>query len=307
MGKIASGDRRNPGRPDYGGGVGYEEMVRQTVQEIQRRLDDPPDFRALAASAYVSPYHFHRIFHAVVGESPRELGRRLRLERAAHRLRDTDSAISDVADEAGYATPEAFTKAFLAEFEVPPSAFRASGRDCLGIRARCGVHYVDGGFTVFHPVHRGGPDMKVESVEIPSRRVAAVRHVGPYWQIGKAFGALASRAEALGLAGPPVAAFYDDQEAVPEDELRSIAGMLVAPDAEIGELEEVWLPGGRFLKAEYLGHPSGLLQAWARLYREYIPDGGFQLRDEITFEVYVSTHDNAEPEQMQTDLYAPVA
>ena len=149
--------------------------------------------------------------------------------------------------------------------------------------------------------------MKIEAVELPSQRVAAVRHVGPYWQIGKAFAALGPKAEEFGLAGHAVAAFFDDQESVPEDELRAVAGLLVPPDAEIGELEEIWLPGGRFLKAEYLGHPSGLPQAWARLYREYIPDGGYELRDEITFEVYVSTHGDAEPEKMQTDLYAPIA
>ena len=56
-------------------GPDYEGLVRQTVAEIQRRLDDPPDFRELAGSAFVSPYHFHRIFHAMVGESARELAR----------------------------------------------------------------------------------------------------------------------------------------------------------------------------------------------------------------------------------------
>jgi len=76
---------------------GYEQMVRDTVAEIQRRIDNPPDFRQLAANAFLSAYHFHRIFDAMVGESPRELARRLRLERAAHRLRDTDSAILEIA------------------------------------------------------------------------------------------------------------------------------------------------------------------------------------------------------------------
>ena len=147
--------------------------------------------------------------------------------------------------------------------------------------------------------------MKVETIELPRQRMAAVRHVGPYWQIGKAFESLLPTAGALGLAGHPVAAFYDDPDVVPEEELRSVAGMLVPADADLGGLEEVWLPDGRFLKAEYVGHPSGLPQAWARLYREYIPDGGHRLRDEITFEIYVSSHD-AGPEKMQTDLYAPI-
>jgi DNA gyrase inhibitor GyrI len=54
-----------------------------------------------------------------------------------------------------------------------------------------------------------------------------------------------------------------------------------------------------------VGHPSGLPQAWERLYREHIPDGGHQLRDEITFEVYV-TQDHSAPESVQTDLCAPI-
>src|SRR5262245_55154987 len=104
--------------------MGYEDLVRQTVDEIERRLDDPPDFRELAASAFVSPYHFHRMFGALVGESPRELARRLRLERAAVRLRHTQTPIGEVANEAGYLAPEAFTKSFQAAYGVSPSAFR---------------------------------------------------------------------------------------------------------------------------------------------------------------------------------------
>lgn len=125
-------------------------MVRQTVEEIQRRLDDPPGFRELATRAFISPYHFHRIFRAMVGESPRELVRRLRLERAAHQLRRTPDPVVDIAFAAGYVTHEAFTKAFQAEFGASPSAFRAGGGECLGIRSRCGVHYMGSGFTAFH-------------------------------------------------------------------------------------------------------------------------------------------------------------
>ena len=35
--------------------------------------------------------------------------------------------------------------------------------------------------------------------------------------------------------------------------------------------------------------------------------GTFRAVDDITFEVYVSTHDGSAPEEMQTDLYLPIA
>src|SRR5215831_15074390 len=105
----------------------YEAMVRATVAEIQRRLDDPPGFRELAEAAYLSPYHFHRIFRAMVGESPKELVRRLRLERSAHRLLHTETPISDIAVEAGYDSQQAFAKAFQVEYGATPSTFRTQG------------------------------------------------------------------------------------------------------------------------------------------------------------------------------------
>jgi AraC family transcriptional regulator len=290
--------------------IGYEAMARQTIEEIERRLDDPPGFRELAARAHVSPYHFHRIFHAMVGESPRELVRRLRLERAAHRLGRTAERIVEIAFEAGYETHEAFTKSFQSEFGVAPSAFRAAARGCFGIRSRCSVHFVNGAFTPFHPVDRGGPPVRVEVVEMPAQRVAGVRHVGPYWQIGKAFSELAPRAAQLGLMARPgamtVAAFLDDQETVPEAELRSIAGVLVAENAAIGDLEETWLPEGRFLHGEYTGHPSGLPDAWGTMYRQHVAAGDHRPREGVCFEVYVTGHDVA-PDQMRTDLYLPIA
>ena len=68
----------------------------------------------------------------------------------------------------------------------------------------------------------------------------------------------------------------------------------------------MWLPAGRFLKGEYVGHYSGLPEAWAQLYRQHIPNGGHQLREDICFEIYVTGHDVA-PDEMRTDLYAPIA
>jgi AraC family transcriptional regulator len=282
-------------------------MVRQAVERISSGLDDPPDFRALAAAAYVSPYHFHRIFAALAGEPAAALVRRLRLERAAHQLTRTGASVRDVATAAGYGTSEAFAKAFTAAYGVAPSVFRAENRPCVGLRAPSGLHVVGDGFSPFEIIHIGGETVRVETVELPTRRLAAVRHTGPYWQIGRAFGELARRAGPLGLlAGPDVltaAVFYDDQASVPEAELRSVAGVTVTDGAAIGDLVEATLPGGRFRRATYVGHPSGLPQAWGALYRHHLD--GFRLRVEPCFEVYVTGHDGP-PEKMRTDLYAPV-
>ncbi|MBC8063350.1 MAG: helix-turn-helix transcriptional regulator, partial [Chlorobia bacterium] len=100
--------------------VNYEEIIRATVEQIQSHLDDPPHYKELADRAYLSPYHFHRILVAIAGETPAEMTRRLRLERAAWQIRNTEESITMIAFDAGYATHEAFTKAFQSEFGMSP-------------------------------------------------------------------------------------------------------------------------------------------------------------------------------------------
>ena len=151
--------------------------------------------------------------------------------------------------------------------------------------------------------------MRDEIVDLPAQRLAAVSHVGAYWAIGKAFNEMRDRAEALGLlgGGRAVAVFYDDPDTVAEADLRSIAGVIVPPNADIGDLEESSLPAGRYLRAEFIGEFVGLPEAWRAMYSTHIPKGGHELRDGACFEIYVTEHGEVPPEEMRTDLYVPIA
>src|SRR5205085_6955962 len=104
----------------------YHERVLRVLVYIQNHLDDALALDDLAAVAHFSPYHFHRIFRGMVGESVMEHVRRLRLERAAHRLKFTDQPVTRIAFDAGYEAHEAFTRAFGAMFGTAPSQFRAA-------------------------------------------------------------------------------------------------------------------------------------------------------------------------------------
>ena len=61
----------------------YRERILRVRLHIEAHLDESISLEELAAVACFSPYHFHRIFRALVGESVMEHVRRLRLERAA--------------------------------------------------------------------------------------------------------------------------------------------------------------------------------------------------------------------------------
>jgi AraC family transcriptional regulator len=79
---------------------------------------------ALAARAGWSPFHFHRAFRKVVGETPKQYILRLRLERAAARLATGSDPVVSIAADAGFASHEVFTRAFRRQFGLTPSAYR---------------------------------------------------------------------------------------------------------------------------------------------------------------------------------------
>jgi len=81
----------------------YERIVR-TLVHIQRHLDDELELDTLASVAAFSRFHFHRVFRGLVGESLKEYVRRLRLERAAQRLKQQCDPIIQIALEAGFET-----------------------------------------------------------------------------------------------------------------------------------------------------------------------------------------------------------
>src|SRR5262245_24682164 len=156
---CAARENRNPGqagraRGRYGGNVKtetksfYRVAVQRAVDRIARELDEALDLEALGRLAALSPLHFHRVFRGMVGETPLELHRRLRLERAASRLVNEDHSVTTIAFEAGYETHEAFTRAFRGAYGAPPSAFRQSALDARACRPRqielaatSGIHF----------------------------------------------------------------------------------------------------------------------------------------------------------------------
>jgi AraC family transcriptional regulator len=102
----------------------HSDCIEDVMKYIRAHINEPIDRETLADVAGFSVPHFHRVFTAHVGESAISYVRRLRLERAARKLRMGAIDITEVALAAGYDTHAAFSKAFKQQFGLSPSEFR---------------------------------------------------------------------------------------------------------------------------------------------------------------------------------------
>ena len=102
----------------------YQQRIGLVLRHIEQHLDARPNLEELARIACFSPYHFHRIFSSMVGESVAAYVRRLLLERAAMQLGHSPESVTQIALGAGYDSVDAFTRAFRAHLGMLPSEYR---------------------------------------------------------------------------------------------------------------------------------------------------------------------------------------
>jgi AraC family transcriptional regulator len=290
----------------------YARAVQAAIEHIARHLDDALELQAVARLACLSPFHFHRVFRGMVGETPLEFARRLRLERAAWRLHDKERAITEIAFDAGYETHEAFTRAFRAAYSTSPTGFRLRTYPRIEIAAACGVHFsADGALAAFVPRNSGGLTMDVEIKDMPDLRVATVRHIGPYNQIPQAFerlGAIAGPAGLLRHAGSMVAIYHDDPESTPQDQLRADAALVVPEGITLPHgLVEQHIAGGRYARTVHVGPYEQLGDVWARFLGEWIPASGNRISNGVSYEIYTNTPAQVPKQELRTELYVPLA
>ncbi len=286
----------------------YKERILGVLVFIQKNLDEELPLEEYARVAHFSPYHFHRVFRGMVGESLQEHIRRLRLERAAARLKHGERSVMEIALEAGYETHEAFTRAFRSLTGVSPSCFRRANA-AAAVLGGAGVHYQNGRpLTEFQPSF-GENRMEVRIEHLEPLHVAFARHVGPYNGVGAAWEKVCMRLGPEGRLGAVkfIGVCYDDPEVTAPENIRYDACVTVEDDFQPRDDVGVQtLPGGEYAVTTHLGPYEMLGRTYAELMGQWLPQHGRELRSDPSLEFYLNAPENTAPEDLVTDIYVPL-
>lgn len=105
----------------------WNEGITNAVSYIEENLDKELNIEDIAAKAYVSAFHFQRIFSVLCGFTVGEYIRCRRLTLAAQELASGEEKVIDIALKYGYDSPDSFARAFAKFHGVPPSAAKQKG------------------------------------------------------------------------------------------------------------------------------------------------------------------------------------
>jgi AraC family transcriptional regulator len=273
----------------------YGRRVARVADHIAGHLDDELDVERLAGVAHFSPWHFHRIYRETTGETVADTVRRLRLHRAAVELTRDDDPLERVAKRAGYGTLAAFSRAFAADYGIPPGAYRLRGR------------------LVPPSPARSQEPVKMYDVEIApfeAVRLAAIAHRGDYHEINRAFEQAMVWAASRGLLEPAtrsIGIYYDDPLTIPMKDLRSEAGLVVGDGVKLdGDVHEIRIPSMRCASVIHKGPYAELETPYRYLFREWLPQSGHEAGDHPCFEEYLNNPRDLPPSEWLTRISLPL-
>lgn len=265
--------------------------MNRAMDYVRNHLCDDLRLDALARAANVSPFHFHRTFKALVGETVNDYVRRVRVQRAAAMLIHNPSlTITEIAVACGYSSSSSFARCFRQHFGVSASQFRNEGQTALD---RFRDQLAEKGIAV-HPHHPQRTDMvfRVQVREEPVRHVAYIRHVGRYSEIGTAFGELARWAAPRRLFRPGtrmITVYHDNPDITPIDKLRCDACITVPEETKVKRnIGSMTLPGGMYAVAHVEIAETQYGEAWDRLFSDWLPESGYQPDDRPCYEIYLN-------------------
>ena len=275
----------------------YKEKLNIIIEHISNNLDSKIDLKMLAEISNVSPFHFHRISRALLGEPIGAYISRTRLERAAKMLRYSDLAIEVIAYHVGYETPSSLSKAFKIHFGVSPSVYR---KNKLFTFKKTNI--VEITLNIKKP--------KILNIE--DKQCLYYRMQGAYQTLDyqKAWEKLWEQVKAQKLFTKGIQHFglpYDDPKVTEEDKIRYDACLIIHKDAKAtGDIGVKTLKGGKYAVFLYQGSYKYFAEVYDFIFNQWLLNNEYELRDELVRERYISHPDRVAEEKLKTEFYIPI-
>lgn len=102
----------------------HRRAVERVIADARERLCEPISLHDMSRVAYLSAFHFNRVFHQITGLPPTKFISALRLDEAKRLLLNTEMSITDICFEVGYNSLSTFTRRFNQSVGLGPREFR---------------------------------------------------------------------------------------------------------------------------------------------------------------------------------------
>jgi AraC family transcriptional regulator len=279
----------------------YIARINKVIDYINNNIQAELSLYNLALIASFSPYHFHRIFKAIMAENLNDFIQRVRIEKAANLLlHQPDLSITDIALNCGFSSSSIFSRAFRNHFDLTARSFRKLYSKNSNKLINNEIESIASDLK-----KRGSTQMDVEVKSLPSFHVAYHRHLTGY-QKGVYNEKITASFKKVGdwLASHnnlipnslKIGITYDNPDITDSDKCRYDTAITISEDIQEvgGDIGIQDIPGGLYAICRIdISRDNIFAQAISKLgevadylYGEWLPDSAFQLDDRPCLEIY---------------------
>lgn len=277
--------------------VFYKERLAVILEYIHNNLDNKIDIKTLSEFSNFSPFHFHRITRALLGEPIGAYIARTRLETAAKMIRYSTDNIEVIAYRVGFETPSSLSKAFKNHFKISPSEYRKNKsytfqktnimKTTLNIKKAKIIEENDK-LCLYYRMHGAYQTLNYASA----------------WE--KLWGQVKAQklfTKGIQMIGLP----HDDPKVTDEEKIRYDACLIIHKNAKpVGDIGVKTLKGGKFAMFLYQGSYKNFADVYNYIFNDWLLNSEYELREEPTRERYISHPDRVAEEKLKTEFYIPI-
>lgn len=293
-----------------GTSLNYHQRIEKVLSYIVINIAGDLSVESLAGVAHFSPYHFHRVYRAITGETIGDTIRRVRLGVATKELRNSSVSVSTVALNCGFETTESFSRAFRKGLGLSPSAYKKFPYQPVLLGQPSRVMFDPNTMKIHLTPLVEGTAMQFKVETKKPIRYAYMSHTGPYQEIGKVFYRLLAWSAEQGIdldAAEIFSQSYDSPRATPRQKLRSEA--CIAVPETIAPSEGVKIASRqqqRYIVYTHQGHYDGIQDTYHQMLLHGLADMNEEMADAPFVEVYKNDCNSLPPGEWLTDLCIPI-
>lgn len=310
----------------------YVRRIRMAIDYIEKNIDKRLQLDDVAQASHFSSYHFHRIFHALVGETVNDYISRKRMEMAITRVvYQPDLNITDVASLGGFSSSANFAKSFKLYFGISatelrkgviadsPNQVKEDNNGKIGkIFSKYGKVFkpkdlysqVVTHSEVFdlHKLEESLMSIKVEEIE--EKRTAYISAPGGYEleSVYATWDKIIHWAEINGIdaaANKRFAICHDNPLITPENKCRYDAAIEIESNVEVNQpFTESTLPGGQYAVAYYKDNADKISSFMTEICSQWFPESGFEPDNYPPIFNYLN--DSREDGYVEMDIYIKI-
>ena len=293
----------------------HKNRINRVFKFIDENLDSDLSLNTVSAIAFFSPFHFHRVFKFITGETLNEYVTRRRIERSALDLLHKSSTTTAIAHTYGFSDNASYSKAFKKFFGVSPTAFKKQNPNrhsrIRQLKSKNGQEYPEGEkyICVINTLKKWiTMNAKIEIKAMPKMDLAYVSSIGCQ-NLANAYEKLVQWATLTGLMNDQtkmITMYHDSFKVTHADKVRMSASVLLdqAVEAE-GEIGLTSIAAGRCIVGSFEIGVNEFEKAWTGLF-VWMNENGYKKADRAPFEIYHNNYNEHPERKAMVDFCIPI-